>query len=89
MSERYIYLKNGDDTVKQQMFRCESEKQKVIEKWKALYGKKFLYLSVTWDPEVKKVRSKKLKAFNPYGHIVFAAKKSTKGFYKSLNGYKD
>lgn len=90
MSERYIYLKNGDQTVKQTMFRCESERLGIIDKWKKLYGKKFYDLTVIEDPEIKKSKQKKPKDdVYDFSHIKFAGKKSTRGFYKSLNGYKD
>jgi hypothetical protein len=90
MSERYIYLKNDGGTIQQQMFRCESERLKIIDKWKKLYGKKFSDLTVVEDPEVKKEKYKRKKTgVHDFSDIVFAAKKSTRGFYKSLNGAKD
>jgi hypothetical protein len=46
MSDRYVYLKNGDDLVKQEQFSCESDKLKIIAKWKKLYGKKFNELKI-------------------------------------------
>lgn len=90
MNERYVYLKNGDAIVLQQHFSCESEKQKIIEKWKKLYGKKFSDLTIEEDPKGEKVKQKKSKASAfTYGHIMTTGKKNFKGFIKSWNGYKD
>lgn len=90
MSERYVYLKNKDGIIRQEMFRCNSQRLQIIDKWRKLYGKKFTELLIIEDPEIKKGKKKKTKeGNNPFGHIVFAAKKSTRGFRKSLNGYKD
>lgn len=90
MSQRYIYLKNEGGTIQQRLFRSDSERLKIIEKWKKLYGKKFSELAVIEEPEIKKEKHRKPKTdVFDFSHIVFAAKKSTRGFNKSLNGYKD
>lgn len=90
MKERYIYLKNSEGTLKQEMFRCESHRLKILEKWRKLYGKKFSELIIEEEPEIKKYKPKKVNGGKvPFANIVFAARKSTRGFYKSLNGQKD
>lgn len=90
MSERYIYLKNNEGVLRQERARGWVHRSQIIEKWKKLYGKKFSELIIEEDPEVKKERHKKHKGGNdPFSHISFAAKKSTRGFNKSLNGQKD
>ena len=89
MSERYVYLKNGDDVVAQQLFGCESEKNKIVEKWKFRYGKKFSDLVITEDLAVKKEKQKPPKGNKDfYGHMKFGARKSKiSGVNRS--GYKD
>lgn len=90
MYDRYVYLKNGDEIVKQEKFSCESIRQKIIEKWRKLYGKKFAGLTITEDPRVIKQKQNKTKASRyAYGHILSTGKRSAKGFNKSWNGYKD
>lgn len=90
MNERYVYLKNGNETVKQEKFDYESKRLKIIEKWKKLYGKRFDGLVVIEDPKIKKPKQEKPKASRyAYGHILSTGKRSAKGFNKSWNGYKD
>lgn len=90
MSERYIYLKNGNELVRQEMFRDQHRRNQIVDKWKKMYGKKFSDLTVTEDPEVKKEKPVKLKAGKySYGHLFNNGKKSYKGFTKNWNGYKD
>jgi hypothetical protein len=89
MSTRYVYLKNGNDIVKQGQFSCESEKLKIIEKWKGLYGKKFNGLAISEDPVVKKEKYKPPKGNKySYGRVLFNNKK---GKISSVNfsGYKE
>lgn len=89
MNERYVYLKNGDEIVKQQQFSCESMKLKIIEKWKSWYGKKFNGLTIAEDPIVKKEKYKPPKGNKQmYGHINFNRKKS-KISSVNFSGYKD
>lgn len=90
MSERYIYLKNGNDLVKQEKFKDQHRRVKIVDKWKKMYGKKFADLTITEDPEIKKEKPAKLKSGkHTYGHLFNNGKKSYKGFTKSWNGYKD
>ena len=89
MSKRYIYLKNGDDVVAQQLFGCESEKNKIVEKWKFRYGKKFGDLAVAEDPIAKKEKHKLPKGNkHVYGNMRFGARKS-KIAGVNRSGYKD
>jgi hypothetical protein len=90
MSERYMYLKNGDELVSQRMFHCEARRLKIVDKWKKLYGKRFADLSITVDPEVKKEKTDKPKASgHEYGHVFNNYKKSFNKFNGGRNGYGD
>lgn len=92
MSDRYIYLKNGDEVVKQEKFSGQYKRRKIIEKWKALYGKKFFDLTITEDPEEKKETKKKSKTGKlAYGTILVNRNKGgiRKNFNRNFNGYKD
>lgn len=87
MSDRYVYLKNGDEIVKQQLFECQAKKLKIIEKWKSWYGKKFNDLTISEDPVVKKEKHKPPKGNKDfYGLMNFSRKK---GKISSANFYKD
>ena len=89
MSERYVYLKNGDGVVAQQLFSCESEKNKIVEKWKFRYGKKFNDLVISEDLVVKKEKQKPLKGNKQvYGNMRFGVRKS-KISSANRSGYKD
>jgi hypothetical protein len=89
MSDRYVYLKNGDELVKQEKFSCESDRLKIISKWKSLYGKKFNGLTISEDPLVKKEKYKPPKGNKQaYGHMNFSIKKR-KISSANFSGYKD
>jgi archaellin len=92
MSNRYIYLKNGNELVRQEQFNCESKKLKIVEKWKSQYGKKFSQLTVVEDAVVKKEKYKAPKENKKsYGHVVVNRKKFSiaKSATARWNGYKD
>lgn len=88
MSERYIYLKNGDELVKQEKCKGQAHKEQIIEKWKKLYGKKFEQLTIEEDaPEVKEKYTPKVNN-KFYGSINFNRKRNTTNIRKDW-GYKD
>lgn len=92
MSERYIYLKNADGILKQEMFRYESHRLKIVEKWKKLYGRKFSELTIEEEPEVKKEKPGRPKAGKvAYGTILVNRNRGAirKNFNRNFNGYKD
>lgn len=91
MSERnYLYLMNGNDLVQQQQYRGDSERVKLIEKWKHMYGKKFLSLTIIDEAPEKKEKYKPVKD-DKYKYAGFHLKH--KNSYKGSNlknwGYKD
>jgi hypothetical protein len=91
MSERnYLYLKNGTDIVQQQQYRGDAERARLVEKWKRLYGKKFLSLTIVDEAPEKKEKYKPVKD-DKYRYAGFHMK--YKNSYKGSNlkswGYKD
>lgn len=86
---RYIYLKNGDEIVCQELFDCETKKKRIVEKWKSRYGRKFNDLTITEDPVVKKEKYKPPKGNkHVYGHMNFSIKKR-KISSVNFSGYKE
>lgn len=86
---RYIYLKNGDDLVCQELFDSEPRKKRIVEKWKSRYGKKFNSLVIEEEAVVKKDKYVPHKSNCPsYGRVHFNNKK---GKISSVNfsGYKE
>jgi hypothetical protein len=87
----YLYLKNGNEIVQQQQYRGDMERGRLIEKWKHLYGKKFLSLTVIDEAPDKKEKYKPVKEDKyQYAGFHIKLKKSYRG--SSLNkswGYKD
>lgn len=89
MSNRYLYLKNADgDIVKQEQFGCTAKKQKIIDKWRKLYGKKFEDLTVQEDPPELKEKYKPKANNNFYGSMNLNRKRNITNIRKDW-GYKD
>jgi hypothetical protein len=87
----YLYLKNGNELVQLQQYRGDKERERLIEKWKRLYGKKFLSLTVIDEAPEKREKYKPVKE-DKYRYAGFHIKPKKSHVGSNLNkswGYKD
>lgn len=90
MSNRYIYLKNGDEIIKQQQFGCANHRQAIIDNWKKLYGRKFNDLVVQEEPKPVRQKKGRPKATKyAYGHMLFNSNKCAGRKNINMSRYKD
>lgn len=85
---RYIYLQNGDEIIKQEKFDCEPRKQRLIDKWKKYYGRKFADLTILEEPKgIKEKHAKRKNIKYSYGRILVNNNKEARR--KNIIGYKE
>jgi len=82
---------NGNDLVQLQQYRGDNERAKLVEKWKHMYGKKFLSLKLVEEVPQKKKKYKPVKE-DKYEYAGFHIKPKKSHIGSNLNkswGYKD
>lgn len=90
MSNRYVYLKNGEQIVKQRQFNSENHRLAIIDNWKKLYGRRFNDLVIEEDPiAVRKKKEKPKAAKYAYEHILFNSNKCAGRKNINMSRYKD